>query len=313
MMDKAPASLNVKKPPAKSRAFIYISLGVDVLIAASKFIAAAFTGSSAMLSEGIHSVIDAFSQVLLLWGIQISGKKADVDRPFGYGRELYFWSFIVSLVIFVLGGCISFYEGFLRLSRPELSGYLYWNYAILGFALVFNSISLVATLKAFNRQRGETSFWRAVIQSKDPTTIILLLGDLGDMVCLLIAFVGLFLAHLFHNAYFDGISSMMIGIILIVISWLLVRESKSLLMGEPPGRRAIKKIISLTEADPDVIKVKRQFAMYLAPDEVILQLRTVFKDDLDTKQITEAIQRIKKAIQQEFPRIKQLFIEPVDG
>jgi len=312
-MDKKSTSLAIKKPPVKSEAFIYISLGVDVLIAVSKFLAAAFTGSSAMLSEGIHSVIDALSQLLLLWGIRISGKKADVDRPFGYGRELYFWSFIVSLVIFVMGGCISFYEGLMRFNRPELLGHVYWNYAILAFAFVFNSISLVAALKAFNRQRNETPFWRAIIQSKDPTTIILVLGDLGDMFCLIIAFVGLFLAHLFHNAYFDGVSSMIIGIILIVISWLLVRESKSLLMGEPPGRRSIKKIISLTEADPDVVKVKRQFSMYVAPDEVILQLRTVFKDDLDTKQITAAIQRIKATIQQEFPRIKQLYIEPVDN
>src|ERR1700709_219304 len=109
-MGKAPTTLDVKAPPKKSRAFIYISLGVDVVIAASKFAAATFTGSSSMLSEGIHSVIDALSQVLLLWGIRISTKKADDDRPFGYGRELYFWSFVVSLVIFVMGGCISFYE-----------------------------------------------------------------------------------------------------------------------------------------------------------------------------------------------------------
>jgi cation diffusion facilitator family transporter len=312
-MDKTSATLDVKNRPAKSKAFIYISLGVDVIIAVSKFAAAALTGSSSMLSEGIHSVIDALSQVLLLWGIRISTKKADDDRPFGYGRELYFWSFVVSLVIFVMGGCISFYEGLLRFNRPELSGNVYWNYAILAFALVFNSISLVAALKAFNRQRTEKSFWRAIIQSKDPTTIILLLGDLGDIVCLVIAFAGLFLAHLFHNAYFAGISSMIIGVILILVSWLLVRESKSLLMGEPPGRKSIKKIISLTESDPDVIKVKRQFSTYLAPDEVILQMNTVFKDGLETKQITAAIQRITHTIQQEFPRIKRLFIEPVDG
>jgi cation diffusion facilitator family transporter len=297
----------------KSRSFIYISLSVDIIVSASKFVAAAVTGSSAMFSEGIHSCIDAFSQVLLLWGIKTSNRKADESRPFGYGRELYFWSFIVSLVIFILGGCISFYEGLMRFNRPEFSGSLYWNYSILAIAFIFNSISFYATLKVFNRQRSSLSFWQAILQSKDPTTIIILLGDVGDLLCLFIAFLGILLGHLFHNLTYDGISSMMIGVILIVISWLLVRQSKSLLMGMPPGKKAISKIIKLTEADPDVIKVKHQFAMYLAPEEVILQLHTVFKDDLTTHQITAAIKRISHSIQMEFPRIKQLFIEPVDN
>lgn len=297
----------------KSRSFIYISLGVDIIVSASKFLAATMTGSSAMLSEGIHSIIDAFSQVLLLWGIKTSNRRADELRPFGYGRELYFWSFIVSLVIFILGGCISFYEGVMRFYRPELLGSQLWNYSILAIAFLFNSFSFYTAYKVFNKQRNGLSFWQAILQSKDPTTIIILLGDIGDLVCLFIAFLGVFLGRLLHNPYYDGISSMIIGVILITISWLLVRQSKSLLMGVPPGKKAMRKIIKLTEADPDVIKVKRQFSMYLAPEEVILQLHTVFKDDLTTRQITAAIQRISHSIQLEFPRIKQLFIEPVDG
>jgi cation diffusion facilitator family transporter len=297
----------------KSRSFIYISLGVDIIVSASKFIAAALTGSSAMLSEGIHSFIDAFSQVLLLWGIKTSNRQADELRPFGYGRELYFWSFIVSLVIFILGGCISFYEGIMRFNRPELSGSQLWNYSILAIAFLFNSFSFYTAYKVFNKQRSGLSFWQAILQSKDPTTIIILLGDVGDLVCLFIAFLGVFLGRLLHNPYYDGISSMIIGIILITISWLLVRQSKSLLMGVPPGKKAIRRIIGLTEADPAVKKVKRQLAMYLAPEEVILQLNTVFHDDLTTRQITAAIQRITHNIQAEFPRIKQLFIEPVDN
>jgi cation diffusion facilitator family transporter len=300
-------------PVMKSRSFIYISLGVDIIVAASKFIAAAITGSSAMLSEGIHSGIDAFSQILLLWGIKTSNRQADELRPFGYGRELYFWSFIVSLVIFILGGCISFYEGILRFNRPGFSGSQVWNYSILAIAFLFNSFSLYTALKVFNKQRNNLRFWQAILQSKDPTTIIILLGDVGDLICLFIAFLGVFLGRLLHNPLYDGVSSMIIGIILITISWLLVRQSKSLLMGVPPNKKAIRKIIKLTEADPAVIKVKRQFSMYLAPEEVILQLNTVFKEDLDTLQITAAIRRITKVIQLEFPRIKQLFIEPVDN
>ena len=295
----------------KSKSFIYISLGVDLLIAISKFIAAAFTGSSSMVSEGIHSVIDAISQLLLIWGIKTSKRQADADRPFGYGRELYFWSFMVSLVIFILGGCISFYEGFTRLNQPSFEANPNWNYAILAIAFIFNLVSMIAAMKVFNQQRGKTSFWKAVLATKDPSTIIVLLGDFGDLLGLVVAFFGVWLGHLLHNPYYDGIASMLIGVILIVISGLLVRESKSLLMGETTSKKTLRRVVALTEADRSVIKVKKHFSMYLAPEEIILQLNTVFNDDLDTRQITDAIERITKSIQAEFPRIKQIFIEPV--
>ena len=295
----------------KSRLFIYISLAVDLLIAISKFVAAAITGSSAMISEGIHSVIDAISQLLLIWGIKTSNRTADADRPFGYGKELYFWSFIVSLKIFIEGGCISFYEGYIRFNRPVFEGDPGWNYLVLVIAFVFNIISMVSVLKAFNKQRGATSFWKAVIDTKDPSTVIVLLGDFGDLIGLFIAFLGVFLGRLLHNPYYDGVASMLIGLVLIAISGFLVRESKSLLMGEPTSRRTLRKVISLAEADSAVIKVKKHFSTYMAPEEILLQLNTVFKDDLTTHQITDAIERITKLIQKEFPRMKQIFIEPV--
>jgi cation diffusion facilitator family transporter len=295
----------------KSRLFLYVSLVVDTLTAVSKFIAAAVTGSSSMLAEGIHSVIDAISQLLLLWGIKTSKKLPDETRPFGYGKELYFWSFIVSLVIFIIGGCISFYEGLLRLNKPEFNANQNWNYIILAIAFVFTMISMVTALKAFNKQRGDMPFFKAVTQSKDPSTFIVLLGDVGDLLGLIIAFLGVYLRHLFNNPYYDGIASMCIGIIMIVISLLLVRESKSLLMGETTSRKTLRKIVALTEADVAVVKVKKHFSMYMAPEEILLQLNTVFKDDLTTRQITNAIERITKTIQGEFPRIKQIFIEPV--
>ena len=172
----------------KSKAFLYVSLAVDILIAISKFIAAAITGSSSMIAEGIHSVIDASSQLLLLWGIRTSKRQADESRPFGYGKELYFWSFIVSLVIFILGGCISFYEGLMRLKRPEFNQDQNWNYIILAIAFIFTIISLISARKAFNKQRGDTPFFEAVTKSKDPSTFIVLLGDVGDLIGLIIAF-----------------------------------------------------------------------------------------------------------------------------
>jgi cation diffusion facilitator family transporter len=297
----------------RSKFFIYVSLVVDLLIASSKFIAAAITGSSSMLAEGIHSIIDAISQVLLIWGIRVSKRQADSIRPFGYGKELYFWSFIVSLMIFSLGGCISFYEGFTRLKHPQFEGNPNWNYIILGIAFVFNLISMVAALKAFNKQRGRVTFWSAVVKTKDPSTIIVLLGDFGDLLGLVIAFCGVYLGHLYRNPYFDGFASMLIGVILILISAILIRESKSLLLGEPPSIKNMRKVKALAETDPAVVKVKKHFATYMAPEDILLQLNTVFEADLTTKEITDAIERITKLIQAEFPFMKQIFIEPVAG
>jgi cation diffusion facilitator family transporter len=295
----------------KSRTFIYVSLAADMLISISKFIAATVTGSSSMISEGIHSVIDTISQLLLLWGIKISRKRADKYRPFGYGRELYFWSFIVSLIIFIVGGCISFYEGLLRFRHPEFQGNILWNYIILFISLIFTGISMYTALKVFNQERGKTSFWPAIKQSKDPSVFITLLGDAGDVLGLFIAFLGISLGRYYHNAHFDGGASMLIGAMLVVISFILVRESKSLLMGETTSRKTLRRIVAITEEDASVIKVKRHFSMYLSPEEVILQLNAVFKDNLTTGQITDAIERIMQNIRKEFPRIKQIFIEPV--
>jgi cation diffusion facilitator family transporter len=295
----------------KSKLFLYISLAVDILIAISKFVAAAITGSSSMIAEGIHSVIDASSQLLLLWGIKTSQRRPDQARPFGYGKELYFWSFMVSLIIFILGGCISFYEGLMRLRNPELNADQNWNYFILAFAFIFNAISMFTALKAFNEQRGRKPFFKAVQESRDPSTFIVLLGDVGDLLGLIVAFLGVYLGQLFHNPYYDGIASMVIGAIMISISLVLVRESKSLLMGETTSRKTLRKVVAITEADVAVLKVKKHFSMYMAPEEVLLQLNTVFKENLTTRQITDAIERITKTIQAEFPRIKQIFIEPV--
>jgi cation diffusion facilitator family transporter len=294
-----------------SKTFIYIALLADLGIAATKFIAAAFTGSSAMISEGVHSIIDTVNQILLLFGIKRSRKKADQKRPFGYGRELYFWSFIVSLLMFSIGGCISFYEGIRRLKRPDVVEDQTWNYVVLAVAFVFTVISLIASIRKFNKERGELGFWEAIEETKDPSLLTVLLGEIGDLVGLLIAFLGVLLGHVFRNPYYDGIASMVIGIVLIMISLLLVRESRSLLMGETPSRKTLRKIVALAEADPSVIKVKKHFSIYLAPEEIVLQLITTFKKDLTTEQITEAIKRISRGIKKEFPRFKQIFIEPM--
>jgi cation diffusion facilitator family transporter len=295
----------------KSRSFIWISLVVDLMLATAKFLAAAFTGSSAMISEGIHSVIDASSQVLLIWGIHSSKKKPDEKRPFGYGKELYFWSFIVSLIIFLVGGCISIYEGFRRMHRPAAEGSGMWNYIILGVAFVLTLISMLSASKAFKKQQGELPFWKAVIRTKDPTTLIVLLGDYGDMLGIGIAFLGVLLGHLLKNPLFDGLSSIIIGLTLASISGLLVRESKSLLVGEIPSKNKLTKALQITRTDPDIVKIKKHFSTVMAPDYLILVMNTVFTPGLTTEQITEVIERITKNIQAESPTIQQIFMMPV--
>jgi cation diffusion facilitator family transporter len=295
----------------KQKWFIYVALGTDIAIASTKFIVTGITHSSAMLSEGIHSVIDAISQLLLIWGVYISQKKPDDKRPFGYGKEQYFWSFIVSLILFIMGGCISFYEGVVRLKSPDTSDGITWSYIVLAVAFVFTTVSAAASLKEFNKRRKVESFWEAVKISKDPSTFIILLGDIGDLAGLIIAFAGTYLGHKFGKPYYDGIASMLIGIVLIVISILLVKESRSLLMGETIGKKTMKQIIALAEADASVLKIRKQLSMYMGPEEILLQLNAVFKQGLTTEQITDAISNISSVIQKQYPLIKQIFIEPV--
>lgn len=295
----------------KSRFFLYISLIADLLIAASKFIGAAITGSSSMKAEAIHSVIDAVSQLLLIWGVRSSKRPADAARPFGYGRELYYWSLIVSLVIFILGGCISIYEGIQRIEHPHFDGDPLWDYIILAIAFVFNTISMVSALKAFNSQRKTTGFWRALIRTKDPSTIIVLLGDIGDLIGLVFAFFGIFLGRLLHNPALDGYASMAIGVLLLVISGFLIRESKSLLLGETISNRTKRGLIKLAETGRAVTKIRKVSSIYRSPEDAMVMLHARFHQDLSMAELEEAIAQLSRRIKKEYPQIKQVFISPV--
>lgn len=295
---------------SESKFAIYAALIADFVIAAVKFVAAIITRSSAMMSEGIHSLVDTINEILLLVGIKSSQRPADERRPFGYGKELYFWAFVVSLLIFSLGGCISIYEGILQLRHPSVMEDVQWNYIVLGVAFVFNTFSFITALRAFNRKRREEYFWEAVTTSKDPTTFVVLFEDAAGLLGVIVAFLGIFFGHLYGSLYADGIAAIVIGVILIAVSVVLVRESKGLLMGEPAGKKVLRDIVKITENDPSIRKVLRHYSMYMSPDEVVLQLRTVFRDNLTATEITTAIDRIEKKIQQKFPRVKQIFIEP---
>jgi cation diffusion facilitator family transporter len=190
-----------EKQMAASKRTVYIALSADVVIAITKFIAAFFSHSSAMISEGIHSTIDSVTQILLLVGIKKSRKPADEQRPFGYGKELYFWSFVVSMMLFFTGGVVSFYTGIIHLQHPAKFGNLTWNYVVLGVAFVFNCVSIIQPIKAFNQERKDNSVWDALKKSKDPATFVVLLEDFAGLLGVLIAFSGIFLGHLFGKPY----------------------------------------------------------------------------------------------------------------
>jgi cation diffusion facilitator family transporter len=295
-----------------SKTPIYTALGANLLIAITKLVAAFFTGSSAMVSEGIHSLVDTSNEVLLLLGIKRSQKPADEHRPFGYGRELYFWSFVVSLLFFALGGGFSIYEGVEHLINPEEVTNPVWNYVVLAIAFIFDGISFITALKEFTRQRGSTPFWQAVRESKDPSTFVVLFEDAADVIGILIAFTGILLGQLLHNPYIDGIASIMIGLLLTAVAVVLVRESRSLLMGETPMPEELKKVIALAENNETVNKVVHHLSSFLAPEEVILVLKINFKPDTHNQQIIATIKSIRATIQEAYPHYKQLFVEPVD-
>jgi cation diffusion facilitator family transporter len=289
---------------------IYSALVANFIIAVTKFIAAGITGSSAMISEGIHSVVDTGNEILLLIGIGKSKKPADEKRPFGYGKELYFWAFIVSVLIFAVGGGISFYEGVTHLQHPTEMKNPFWNYIVLGVAMVFDGISLIIASKEFNKQRGATPFWKAVRKSKDPTSFIVLFEDAADVLGLFVAFLGVFLGHQFNNPYFDGVASILIGAILTAISIVLAKESRSLLMGETLSRSTLEEIIALSHSRSTIIQAKTPLSMYLSPTEVILILPITFNETLNSSELHDTISKLKADIQKQFPIVKQIVVEP---
>lgn len=294
-----------------SKVAIYSALFANLAIAITKFVAAGVTGSSAMVSEGIHSVVDTSNEVLLLLGIKKSQKKADAERPFGYGKELYFWSFIVSILIFGVGGGISFYEGVTHIQHPELVKNPFWNYIVLGIAFLFDGTSFIIAFRSFNQHRGNQPFWKAVRKSKDPSSFVVLFEDAADVLGLLIAFAGVFFGHLYQNAYFDGIASILIGLLLTFVSFVLTTESRSLLMGETASQRTLQSVKTIAEAHPLIEEAHEALSMILSPEETLLILRVKVNKASSSVDTVNAFERIKKDIQAKHPRILQIFIEPV--
>lgn len=263
-----------------------------------------------MLSEGVHSIVDTINELLLLYGIHQSRKPPDALRPFGYGKELYFWSFIVSILIFGLGGGISIYQGVLHILQPEENGDPFWNYIVLGGSFVFEGTSFIIALIEFNKIRGDVGLWKAIHLSKDPTNFVVLFEDGAAVIGLTIVFVCLWLGHTLHNPYLDGIASVLVGLILIAVSIVLAKESRSLLMGEGIAPATQEKMKALIEKDPAVVTVLNFLSTYQAPETVVLMMIIAFRNELDTTEMNEAIDRISEMIKKEFPLVRYILIQP---
>ena len=288
---------------------VYAAIAGNLAIAVTKFIAASFTGSSAMLSEGIHSVVDTGNGLLLLLGIRLSKRPPDANHPFGHGKELYFWTLIVAILIFAVGGGMSLYEGISHIQHPSPLTDPTWNYVVLGLAAVFEGAAWTVAYRQFRPGLGGRGLWGAVRASKDPTTFTVLFEDTAALAGLLVAFLGVLLGHTFENPYLDGAASIVIGLILGVVAVLLAIESRGLLVGEAADPETVASIRALASAEPAVERIDPPLTMHLGPRDVLLNLDIQFRRGIDSGEVEAAVDRLEKAIRARHPEIRRIFIE----
>jgi len=300
-------------PPSRSLKVVYVAMAANLGIAVTKFTAAAVTGSSAMLSEAIHSVIDTANQLLLLFGLHRSRRPADETHPFGHGKELYFWGLIVAILLFGVGGGMALFEGVQQLVRPRRLEDPFWAYLVLAMAAVFELTSFVTATRELLRRRGPSEFWRRVHLSKDPSVFATFFEDLGALSGLIVAFFGVYLGHKLNNPYFDGAASVIIGVILAAVALTLVYETRGLLIGESTNPEVVADIHHIAAADSAISSVRSPMTMHLSPFEVLLNLEVVFKGGIPAEEQVAAVERIEKAIREKYPAVTRIFIEARRG
>lgn len=292
-----------------SKFVIYAALVGNLLIAVTKFVASTITGSSAMLSEAIHSMVDTGNQGLLLWGIKRSKQPPDSSHPFGYGMELYFWTFVVAILIFAVGAGVSMYEGIHKLNASEPIKSPVINYVVLTLAMIFEGVAWTIAFKAFNRQRGSRGMFHAIRRSKDPTVFTVLFEDSAAMLGLIFAFIGVACSQYFGNVVFDALASIGIGLILAVTAAVLAYESKGLLIGEAAGASVIKTIRGIIRRNTDVLSINEMLTMHFGPRDVLLTLSIDFVDGISAGRVEAVISNLEREIKTACPEITRVFIE----
>lgn len=294
----------------RERIVLYGALVANLGIAVAKFVAAGITGSSSMLTEGVHSVVDSGNQLLLLYGEGRAKRPADAQHPFGYGRELYFWAFVVALLIFAIGAGVSIYEGILHIQTPEPLHDPTVNYIVLGIAVALEGTSWALALREFSEAKGKLSWWRAVRDSKDPATFIVLFEDSAALAGLLVAGVGVFASHALGDPRIDGMASVVIGLILAAVATLLAREAKGLLIGERADLGVIRAVYETVAARPEITGVNHVRTVHTAPDRVFVAISADFDDALTMGEGERLIETIETALKEQFPQLSSIYIRP---
>jgi cation diffusion facilitator family transporter len=288
---------------------IYAALAGNTAIAVTKFAAAAVTGSSAMLSEGIHSLVDTGNQGLLLYGMRRAKRPPSEAFPFGHGKEIYFWSFVVAILIFAVGAGISIYEGIHHILHPRPMSNPLIAYIVLGLSVVFEGGAWFFALREFGKTKGNLGYVEAVNRGKDPSMFVVLFEDSAALLGLLVALIGITLAHLTGLAWFDGLASIVIGLILGVTAIWLAAETKSLLIGEAASGHVIRGIRSLLREEESIERVNEVLSMHMGPEYVLVTISADFHDDIRAAKLEQTIARIERAIRQRYPEVKRIFIE----
>ena len=289
----------------ESRTAVIAAIVGNLAIAVSKGIAAAFSGSAAMFSEAIHSLVDTGNGALLLYGMKRSKLPADPEHPFGHGHELYFWTLIVAVLIFGLGGGMSIVTGWRHIRNPEPVEDLFWSYVVLGVATAFESVSWYFGWKAFRKEMRGRGILETIVGSKDPTTFSVILEDSAALLGLVFAFIGIWAGSRFGLPWMDGAASILIGLLLCSVAVLMVNESRKLLVGEGVEKATLQEIRRMASADPEVAEIGRLFTMYLGPEEVMLVMEIRLKPN-PTSDVRGAVIRIKRAIQAKYPKINRI-------
>jgi cation diffusion facilitator family transporter len=296
-----------------STTVVYFALGANLGIAIAKFAAAAWTGSSAMFSEAIHSVVDSGNQALMLYGIRRSTRPADEKHPFGYSKELYFWSFVVAILLFALGAGISIYEGIQKLLHPHPIENASIIYAVLGVALLLEGAAAYKAFKEFDKRRQGRGMLSALRHSKDPALFAILLEDFAAILGLIVAASGVTVAIQLGYEAADGIASIVIGIILAIVALFMANEIRGLIIGEAADaatRRGLLEIIGGEQgADKPIRAINEVRTMHLGPNDILVAASVDFQDGISAEEVEATTQRLETAIKDRFPDIRRLFLE----
>jgi cation diffusion facilitator family transporter len=296
-----------------SRLVIYAALAGNLGIAAAKLVAYGFTASAAMLTEGIHSLVDTGNQGLMLLGQHRGSRPPDDTHPFGYGMEVYFWSFVVALMIFALGGAVSIWEGVEKIRHPAEITRPWINYLVLGVAIVFEGTSLTIALREFNRVRLSASLLTSMRGSKDPTVFAVLLEDSAALAGLVIAALGLTGAVWLHWAWADGVASCLIGLLLVFVAMFLANETRSLLTGEGASVRVVRAIREALAREPRVTSVSSIRSLHVGPNRILVALSVRFAPELSRDELDRAVSELSAHVSAVDERIAEVFLQPETG